>query len=483
MRKIYLFKFTLIWLLISVNHGSLANEKIRCSGSSWNNCFATYLFSNGDQYTGEWKNNLAHGQGTYTWKSGEIYSGEWENDKFNGLGNYTDRNGNLKSGIWENGKFISTTEENNYYASDESEKLSEEEQEKLAAQEALKEKAKEVFAEVKKKAEKDKLAKDFANVAKFLDSAIDIEIPSTSSNQIIDQVEVENEVSETSIELEFWNSIKGSDDPDEYQIYLDEYPNGKFVKLAELRLKKLTIPSPSLPNLNFGKYHALVIGNDKYRHLNPLSNAVNDANDVASLLRSKYNFKVNLLTDATRDEIVSALSELRNSISSTDNLLVYYAGHGHLDTEVDEGFWLPVDAESDNQVHWVANDTVMGLVRAMQAKHVMVVADSCFSGTMTRGIKIKDNNPDYIKKIVKKKARTVLTSGGLEPVSDVGGGNNSVFASSFLNALRDNDGVLDGNQLFSIVRKQVMLNSDQTPEYGDIRKAGHDGGDFIFVSK
>ena len=88
-----------------------------------------------------------------------------------------------------------------------------------------------------------------------------------------------------------------------------------------------------------------------------------------------------------------------------------------------------------------------------------------------------------IKKIVKKKARTVLTSGGLEPVSDVGGGNNSVFASSFLNALRNNNGVLDGNQLFSIIRKQVMLNSDQTPEYGDIRKAGHDGGDFIFVKK
>jgi hypothetical protein len=26
-----------------------------------------------------------------------------------------------------------------------------------------------------------------------------------------------------------------------------------------------------------------------------------------------------------------------------------------------------------------------------------------------------------------------------------------------------------------------MLNSDQTPEYSDIRKAGHDGGDFLFV--
>ena len=341
----------------------------------------------------------------------------------------------------------------------------EEEKAKLTEQEALKEKAKKIFAEVKKKAEENSSLSQSNSEEKQAETTQDLNINSVP------------------IEIQLWNSIKDSDDPEEYQIYLDEYPNGSFAKIAKYRIKKLSVPSPSIPDMNFGKYHALIIGNDKYKHLSPLSNAVNDANDVAALLRSKYKFNVNLLTNATRNEIVSALSKLRNSISSSDNLLVYYAGHGYLDKEADEGFWLPVDAEIDNDVHWVANETIMRSVRAMQAKHIMVVADSCFSGTLTRGIKIKDNSPDYIKKIIQKKARTVLTSGGLEPVSDVGGGNNSVFASSFLNALSDNDGVLDGNQLFSIIRKQVMLNSDQTPEYGDIRKAGHDGGDFIFVSK
>jgi len=306
--------------------------------------------------------------------------------------------------------------------------------------------------------------------------------PNESEKQAESATSEDLELNSVPIEIQLWNSIKDSDDPQEYQIYLDEFPAGTFAKIAIYRIKKLTIPpTPPLPEINYGNYHALVIGNDKYQHLSSLSNAVNDANDVASLLRSKYKFNVNLLTNATRDEIVSALSELRNSISSNDNLLVYYAGHGYLDKAADEGFWLPVDAENDNQVHWVANETIMRSVRTMQAKHVMVVADSCFSGTLTRGIKIIDKSPNYINKIVQKKARTVLTSGGLEPVSDVGGGNNSVFASSFLNALMDNDGVLDGNQLFSIIRKQVMLNSDQTPEYGNIRKAGHDGGDFLFV--
>ena len=124
---------------------------------------------------------------------------------------------------------------------------------------------------------------------------------------------------------------------------------------------------------------------------------------------------------------------------------------------------------------------IVSQVRAMKAKHVMVVADSCFSGTLTRGIKIEQRTPQWLTKIVKKKARISLTSGGLEPVMDSGGGNNSVFAAVFLSLLRENDGVLDSSQLFSQLRPKVMVNSDQTPEYGDIHKAGHDGGDFLFV--
>ena len=36
------------------------------------------------------------------------------------------------------------------------------------------------------------------------------------------------------------------------------------------------------------------------------------------------------------------------------------------------------------------------------------------------------------------------------------------------------------NSVTPCVRRPVMLNSDQSPEYGDIRYAGHEGGDFIF---
>ena len=76
-----------------------------------------------------------------------------------------------------------------------------------------------------------------------------------------------------------------------------------------------------------------------------------------------------------------------------------------------------------------------------------------------------------------------ITSGGLEPVADKGGGGHSPFAKAFIDALRDNDGVMDGTQLFTKMRRPVMVAARQTPQYADVREAGHDGGDFLFVRK
>jgi class 3 adenylate cyclase len=40
------------------------------------------------------------------------------------------------------------------------------------------------------------------------------------------------------IELAFWQSVQASDDPQEYQVYLERYPNGTFADLARARLAK-----------------------------------------------------------------------------------------------------------------------------------------------------------------------------------------------------------------------------------------------------
>jgi len=240
--------------------------------------------------------------------------------------------------------------------------------------------------------------------------------------------------------------------------------------------------SALLPDVDFGRYHGLVIGNDDYRFMRKLRTAKSDARAVATLLEEGYGFSIRLLENATRSEILGALAWMRRELGPRDNLLIYYAGHGWLDEEANEGFWLPVDAEPDNEANWIANADISRSLKAMKAKHVMVVADSCFSGKLLRSVQITARSHGYLSRIARKRARVALASGGLEPVNDGGGGNqHSPFAAALLEALEENQSVMEGTQLFERIRRPVMLESDQTPEYADIRKAGHDGGDFLFV--
>ncbi len=149
--------------------------------------------------------------------------------------------------------------------------------------------------------------------------------------------------------------------------------------------------SPSLPpvtasSFDFGSYHALVIGINNYQTLPKLRTASNDASSMASLLQERYGFKVRLLLDATRADILRSINVYRQTLTLRDNLLIYYAGHGWLDEDADMGYWLPVDAGEQDPTNWVSNGSITAALRAMLAKHVLVIADSCYSGKLARGI-------------------------------------------------------------------------------------------------
>jgi len=245
----------------------------------------------------------------------------------------------------------------------------------------------------------------------------------------------------------------------------------------------LSISSDLSEKNNFGKYHALLIGNNDYQYITKLKTAINDVKAVASVIKKLYDFNIKVILNGTRRDILTALDKLRNNLTTNDNLLIYYAGHGYFDKDAERGYWFPIDARDNMSADWISNADITDKLKAIRAKHIIVVADSCYSGTLTRNIKIKLRSSDYLIRISKKRARIVLTSGGLEPVMDSGGGNHSVFAKAFIEALKENAEIMDGMQLFSKIRRPVMLNADQTPEYSDIRKAGHQGGDFLFVRR
>ena len=175
------------------------------------------------------------------------------------------------------------------------------------------------------------------------------------------------------------------------------------------------------------------------------------------------------------------MDKYRHILKENDNFLIYYAGHGYFDRDVNRGYWLPINADTDTSAEWISNADIPDKLKAIKAKHIIIIADSCYSGTLIRGIKVVSKDSDYLFRMASKKARTVLTSGGVEPVLDSAGGKHSVFAKALLEALENNTGVMDGTTLFTRIRRPVMLNAKQTPQYFDIRFAGHEGGDFLFL--
>ena len=250
----------------------------------------------------------------------------------------------------------------------------------------------------------------------------------------------------------------------------------------------LTVPRPAL-----GNYHALVIGNNTYAKFPSLRTAVKDAEAVAAVLRDRYGFKVRLLRDATRVQVLSVMNELREGLTDKDNLLIYYAGHGDLDQKNQRGYWLPVDAEPGNTANWISNVDVSDLLNLMAVKHLLVVADSCYAATLTRSAAgrleptlTQEELNRAVQTLAGKRARMVMTSGGVEPVLDGAGGQHSVFAMVFLEVLENNTGVMLGRDLFRQLQLRVNAMAQrwsvpQVPEYAPIKYAGHEGGDFFFL--
>jgi TPR repeat protein len=249
----------------------------------------------------------------------------------------------------------------------------------------------------------------------------------------------------------------------------------------------LALPPGPAPGqtVDFGRYHALVIGNNDYAHLPKLKNAVADAQAVERLLKERYGFDTTLLLNATRDQIVRALNDQRAALTEADNLLIYYAGHGTLDGDV--GFWQGIDAEPKYEDNWVPNSDLTRNLRAMSARHVLVVADSCYSGTLTRdasaSLATGEERQAWLQRMAGQRSRTAMSSGDLDKVLDGGGRGHSIFAGAFLDALGTNQGVLDGQALFDNIKGKIVRETVQTPQYSDIQFAEHRGGDFLFVPR
>lgn len=274
---------------------------------------------------------------------------------------------------------------------------------------------------------------------------------------------------------------------------LQEMPVERVATRGSGSSRANSVPVSSIPRELIGTYHALIIGNNQYQNLPSLETPIADAGAVDEVLRTRYGFKTKVLSNATRADILMALHDYRRTLKNDDSLLIYYAGHGEIDRQSQRGYWLPVNAQRDNSTEWISDQSITDLVGQMAARHVLIVADSCYSGVMTRnsgiGLISKAGDQGRIQRLVtlaKLKSRTVLTSGGAQPVLDAGGGGYSIFARAFMQVLRENDRVMEGSTLYGelfdpVRRTAAKYNVSQEPRYSQIVDAGHLNGEFLFI--
>lgn len=240
-----------------------------------------------------------------------------------------------------------------------------------------------------------------------------------------------------------------------------------------------------------GRKYALIIGINHYKNFDRLQTAVNDANGIGKVLKEDYGFVTKLILDekATRQTIMKEINTLKGKLNPEDQLLIYYAGHGYLDKYTDTSYWLPADAERNDPTNWIEAKSISDQLKRTRAMQVLVVADSCYAGTISRSIDPdlagRGSRQSYLQKLKSKPSRVLIASGGNEPVDDSGGTGHSIFADVFIRALRNPiDEQFTAEELVALqIKESVAGRAEQTPEYRVIRNSGHDGGDFVFIRR
>jgi hypothetical protein len=142
---------------------------------------------------------------------------------------------------------------------------------------------------------------------------------------------------------------------------------------------------------------ALVIGVNQYQNVTPqLHGSVPDAMHFADLLKDEFGFEpqnIKVLTDsdATRSNILSQFRHwIIEGTKPGDRAVFYFSGHG-AQVMVPDGAGgkritsaiVPVDTDRQGN-GFILGPEIGSLIKKLHGRKLTVIADSCFSGSITR---------------------------------------------------------------------------------------------------
>ncbi|CUU14607.1 putative caspase-like protein [Bradyrhizobium sp. JR7.2] len=179
---------------------------------------------------------------------------------------------------------------------------------------------------------------------------------------------------------------------------------------------------------------ALVIGNGHYPDASaPLTQSINDARALSSSLR-KNGFDVDMVEDATKDDMVRAVNRLKSRIKRDTVVMLFFGGYGVQAGR--ESYMLPVDAviwkESDVRRQGVSIDGVLDMMKEQGAKAKLVVVDASRRNPYERRFRSYSHG---LAPISATDNALILSSASPGKVVDDGKGEYSVLVGEFLTNL------------------------------------------------
>lgn len=236
------------------------------------------------------------------------------------------------------------------------------------------------------------------------------------------------------------------------------------------------------------KNYMLVIANQDYvdNAINDLDHPIEDAKRVIKIVTENYTFdkqNVFFLQNPDRGEIIRTFDKLTQQVNATDNLMIFYAGHGLWDNQLKKGYWLPRNAHQQDRSDWFSNSDLRDYIGGINSKHTLLIADACFSGSIFKTRDAFSHSPDAngALELFKMSSRQAMTSGAMKSVPD-----KSVFIDYLCKRLQENkETFLGAEQLFGSFKIAVINNSPngQIPQFGVIKESGDEGGDFVFIRR
>lgn len=194
---------------------------------------------------------------------------------------------------------------------------------------------------------------------------------------------------------------------------------------------------------------ALVIGNASYKDA-PLDNPVNDARDMAEMLR-RTGFEVIELINGTQKEMNRAIAKFGDRLRSDSVALFYYAGHG-LQVR-GKNYLVPIDAQISNETSIrVESVDVDGVLDQLASSELnVVILDACRNNPFERKFRAMGGGGLAQMDAPKGSLIAYATSPG-KTAAD-GDGRNGLFTGELLKQMQRPGLTIE--QVFKNVRREV----------------------------